>query len=98
MRALLLIGLILSLATAAHALTQSERDAEMVCMSNMDMRHSSGSDVTIWKYKRGYEICERVYPAIQRQRALEDDEAARYWTNENQKNLKAAARELGVEP
>jgi len=58
------------------------------------------STVLLWivKGERGdeeYKAFSEQYPAIHRQREIEEDEAARNTAEENKKNLKAAARDSG---
>lgn len=98
MRVLLLTTLCLLLVSAAHALTPQEINVRMACLMNMDMMHSRGADPGKWKYKRGYEICTRLYPAIEAKELTEQEEAGREIREQNQKDLKAVARELGVTP
>jgi hypothetical protein len=85
-------------ASQTYALTVEERHVRLTCMNNVDMAHSSGPDMSKWKYTRGYEICSRLSPAIEETERAEEQAADREIREEDQRNLKAAARQLGIEP
>jgi hypothetical protein len=98
MRILIAALLILCVCPSAGALTEQEKEARWACLRNVDFAHSGGPDSGKWKFARGYEMCRRLYPAIESKEFREQEEAEHEIRDQDQKELRAVARDLGIKP